>query len=87
MVYEIDKDGMPTCGFAAESAKAGSKVKMIHWDFITPLNGPLFYEVLENLGSSYLPDDGMSRDHLQGSEKKGAPPTTDHCLPDFKLIS
>ena len=61
MVYEVDKDkdGMPTCGFAAESARAGSKVKVIYRDFITPLNRPLFYETLENLGSSYLPD-GMS---------------------------
>ena len=59
MIYEIDKDkdGMPTCGFAAESARAGSEVKMIYRDFMTPLNRPLFYEILENLGSSYLPDD------------------------------
>ena len=59
MVYEIDKDkdGMPTCGFAAESARAGSKVGVIYRDFITPLNRPLFYETLENLGGSYLLDD------------------------------
>ena len=59
MVYEIDKDkdGMPTCGFAAESARAGNKVEVIYRDFITPLNRPLFYETLENLGGSYLPDD------------------------------
>lgn len=58
MIYEIEegRDGMPTCGFAAESARADSKGKMIYRDFMTPLNRPLFYEILENLGNSYLPD-------------------------------
>ena len=66
MVYDIDKDkdSMPTCGFAAESARTGGEVKMIYRDFMTPLNQPLFYEILENLGSSYLPDD-MSPGHIE----------------------
>lgn len=65
MVYDIDKDkdGMPRLGFTAEPARAGSKVKLIYSDFITPLNQPMFYEILENLGSSYLPDD-MPSSHI-----------------------
>ena len=59
MIYEIeeDRDSMPLCGFAAESARAGSEAKMVYRDFMTPLSHPLFYEILENLGSIYLPDD------------------------------
>ena len=65
MIYEIekDRDSMPTIGFAVEPIRPSSKGQIQTMDFMTPLNQSMFYEILENLGSNYLPDD-MSPSHI-----------------------
>ena len=65
MIYEIekDRDSMPTIGFAVEPIRPSSKGQIQTMDFMTPLNQSIFYEILENLGSNYLPDD-MSPSHI-----------------------